>query len=160
MPINSCRLLVAFRGHLVVVMDYCEIINTTSNNATNTTTTNSRGDMEKEIATPVWPRLFLVRPSSKGRPKDAAQCIAAIRLVSGTGTTTSTCGQGKTGQDRTGQDRTGRETINKRTGKRASDRASDTTAMHLHIRTAVIHGFYRKVQSTRNQEHGRRPSAS
>lgn len=38
-----------------------------------------------------FPRLFLVRPSSKGRPKDAAQCIAATRLVSGTGTTTSTC---------------------------------------------------------------------
>lgn len=35
--------------------------------------------------------LFFVRPSSKGRPRRAAQCIAATRLVSGTGTTTSTC---------------------------------------------------------------------
>lgn len=32
-----------------------------------------------------------MRPSSKGRPRRAAQCIAATRLVSGTGTTTSTC---------------------------------------------------------------------
>lgn len=35
--------------------------------------------------------LFFVRPSSNGRPRLEAQCIAATRLVSGTGTTTSTC---------------------------------------------------------------------
>ena len=46
-----------------------------------------------------------MRPSSKGKPKDAAQCIAAIRLVSGTGTTTSTCQQGKGERDTTRQGR-------------------------------------------------------